>query len=477
MDDQLINETNVKRTIVPSLAPPGASWTTASGWHVGVPNSAAATGNMIAIARGPKVEIGRLDGDQVTALVGHILPDQVRHLWWQGNQLIASTVSASWRCDLEQPREVSTVATRQQSWCRSARVGADEWTIDNWGRLVSSEVTSPLPVGAAVFQIVALPKPFMFGRQLWDLLASAMDGLWLVDTTHGRTTHLHHRPARALTGDQHIWALFSDELCLIGSSGVEEPGLRFESPLAARSGSPGLLIGTRERLWRFDSPSGEVVEDRGATDIVLHEGSVIAVREGLVRCDPGRPQVPKAHQWEGGEPCRLISNTQGTVTLTAPPLVVTLDSEVVVGQTWSAPFGPLAAVAVRDRVFICGGESGLFMAGPTGVNRVFDDILVALDLCAVPDGIVVATGAAVIRIDCDAEPYMSHNLDLPGVSTVAADGNLVLAQVEDVVEVLAAGDLARLVRLRAQVDPRRASLADRSILICGYDALEVIDLD
>jgi len=467
----------MKRTVAPAPASPGSAWTADSAWRVGAPTSVAASADFVALARGPKVEIGRLQGTDVVSTDSHVLPERVRHLEWQSGGLFATTRSGAWQCDAGIPRRVEFADIPARVRNRSADVGGVRWWVDRSGRLVSESRNEELALGSAAFQIVAFPRSTPLADEGWDLLVSAMDGLWLVDTSRTVVKHVHPRPARSLIGDENIWAVFDDEIRLMGSAYSAGPVVRFESPLSAHAAGVAVLVGTTDRTWSFVSAQGEIHLQQGASDILVQNERVVSVREGLVRCDYHGTAAFRALGNVGGESSRLIESPSKSVTLTSAPVVAELDGCLNIRRQWNVAFGPLAAVTVGEVVLICGGESGLYVGDSAGVRPLDLDIPAALDLCAVDGAVVVSTGAGVVRIEVFDEPHVTHRIDLPGVSTVSAGGGIVVALVEDELDLLTAHDLTPVERILTHSDPRRIRINGRTIVVCGYDAVEMITLD
>jgi hypothetical protein len=462
----------VNETIQPVVCGRGASWSAHGAWNLGLPNAVAASGSHLALARGPKVEIGRLDGSEVVGVAGTVLGERVLGLAWQPHGLVATTRSGGLLWDGTAPGTWTTaspalpLATALPDETEQARplIVRDDWPTD------------PSPIGSA-FLVMSIASTNALASDGWEWAASTMDGVWLVGSDRRRTARIAPRPATALTGDDHLWALFDDEVSLIRSADGLEPSIRFERPLTACATHDGVLVGTQDRTWHLSSGVA-VVHPHGASDLIVRDEEVVTVHDGRVRVHHESTGSLAVSTHVGGEPCRLAEGEDRRVIVAAAPTVSELSHRLVVERQWEVLFGPLAAIAMGDRMLICGGESGLYLGCEDGDGVVPLDLGLpaALDVCAVIGGAVVSTGAGLVRIDGSGDLRVTHQTEWPGVSALAGDGSLVVALVGDQLVVFDGRDLSPLANLEPRSDPHRMTLAGRTVVVCGYDAIEVIPL-
>jgi hypothetical protein len=285
------------------------------------------------------------------------------------------------------------------------------------------------------------------------------------------------RPARAFTGDSRVWAVYDDEVAQLYPAVKQAPRLTFDTPQAAVPVPSGLAVAGRRGgyLCRAGDgrpaaalPPGSDIVCRGDGVVLGSRGAVSAFgfdgdAAGSVRVGRGQSCVLRYNRWDG------------TLGVALDWSVHVLDGALRPLRAWQAGFTPLCAVWAAGRAWVASGEDGLYAAGDAGLARLAGlGLEAALDVCAVsPTEIAVATGAAVVKVDCAGEPRAVARLPAPGVRSIdCADGTLA---------VLAGGSL-----LRAEAGPfrPRGATALRNdgklvraghgrIAICGYDSVEV----
>lgn len=451
-------------SIHPGPASVGRSWTKDSSWQLGRPNAVAASGDQLVIARGPHVDLGLVRGNEVLSHQSWLLPTRVVSLEIAGGAVrAADTDGHAWKCDpaghVVPTPSIGIAPERTPRWQAVPNTVFE-----------STDGLEPL----SVLDVAAAPRNSSLALAGWDLIVTTMDGQWLIDTTPGmpRAERRHPRPARALVGDERVWAVFDDSLQLL--TGGEEISVPFELPLAAVHTPEGVVAATPSHTWRFLDNRVERI-GRGASDLVVIDGRVHAIHAGTI----WELQSDRALTGIGGDPGSLRSSRgRSRITATAAPNVVEVDPRTMsrVGQ-WSVDFGPLAAASVEGLVLICGGEGGLYAADESGVHAVDLDIPAAIDICAVADdAVVVATGAGVVRVEARAEPVVTATLALPGVSCLAARGDRIVACVGNYMHLLSARSLATSRSFHVKIDPRCIAMDATTLTVCGYDGIEVIDL-
>lgn len=480
----------MRRTVVPAPVRPGTSWLTDTTWRVGAPNLVVGSSDRIAVTRGPKIELGRLASRDVVAEASWLLPDRVTGLDLRSDGVTAvGRDGRVWDCQPGKPAWPSTrdsdvsVDIARRPTNHSFRGTA--WSINRRGRLCSDSQPCEIALGSPTLQAAAIPQDTPLGHDGWDLFATAMNGLWAVDSTPGavRTHRLHGRPARWLTGDDHLWAVFDDEIRLLGSWDLDNVVIHFEAPFAAVSldSLAGVLVATRARTWQYSNDGVGAPMGFRATDMIRVQGGVVSVFRGTLTYVPHDGHELHCVAGLGGEPSSLKLNpANGTLTLAAAPKVVEFDvSTLEVTRQWRVDFGPLAAVSASGRVFICGGESGLYVADGAGVESLTSlGLEAAIDVCAAgSDALVVSTGAGVARIDVAGRPRVTARVKVPGVAGVASSTGRVVAHVEGALELLSTDALTRAGRIDARVDPRRVVVDGEAITVCGYDGVEVVGLE